>query len=361
MNLAWLIHAPGGYGKWQALVQAATALLCEAPLAQPAAPGSAVARLPAALRRSAACGRCASCALMAAGTHPDFAAVVPQALWPVLGLNQGGEDDAAGDAGKSASQDIRIEQIRRLNDWAVNTSHRGRAKVALIYPADALNPAAANALLKTLEEPPPGVQFLLAAHRLDALLPTIRSRCRHAAMPRPGADEARRQLGGSGQIDAVRAWCQDAVYQPDPALGLEWVMSLVDGAARNAPAVVLSTALPAPADPATGVTALLKLCSDLQRVQAGAPALYLPQRADTLTSLARRIAPEALNGLLQRLLARQRLAGFALHQALAGDVLRLEFAQLFSSPGGNDGLSEVASIPVRRGLDAGRFRGHSGD
>lgn len=361
MNLAWLIHAPSGYGKWPALHQAAQALLCEAPLAQPAAAGSAAARLPLALRQTTACGRCASCALMAAGTHPDFVAVVPLALWPVLGLSPGGEDDMTADAGKNASQDIRIEQIRRLNDWAVNTSHRGRAKVALIYPADALNPAAANALLKTLEEPPPGVQFLLAAHRLDALLPTIRSRCRHAAMQRPGADEARRQLGAIGQIDAVRAWCQDAVYQPDPALGLQWAESLLDGVARDAAATPLATSLPAPSDPATGVTALLKLCSDLQRVQTGAPALYLPQHADTLARLARRIAPEALSELLRRLLGRRRLAGFALHQALAGDVLRLEFAQLFSFQGGNDGLSEVASTPVRHGLDAGRFRGHSGD
>lgn len=328
MNNSWLIHAPAGYGKWRSLRQAAAALLCESAEPQPA--DAATSRLPRALTRMRACGRCASCTLIQAGTHPDFFVAAPQALWPELGLVP--PEDAAGtERGetKSASLDIRIEQVRRLTDWAVSTSHRGKAKVALIYPADALNAAAANALLKTLEEPPPDVHFLLGAHRLDALLPTIRSRCQQASMPRPDADTARALLGDAGSPDATLAWCQGAVYQPDPAAGLQWAVALIDAAART-PSPPASSALPPPPDFATGVAALFKIGSDLQRVQSQVPALFLPQQQAPLTRLAGRISAVRLSDFGRRLLPLRRLAGFPLNQPLASDALLLEFAQLFA-------------------------------
>ncbi|MBN8776741.1 DNA polymerase III subunit delta' [Thiomonas arsenitoxydans] len=357
MNSAWLIHAPQGYGKWPLLQRTANALLCESPQSLAASQGNAgppqvsltptgggsasrpwglsepeAARLPAALSTYKACGHCASCALLAAGTHPDLLIAAPEAMWPELGLNPS-EETAPRSETKTASLEIRIEQIRRLNDWSVSTSHRGRAKVALIYPADALNAAAANALLKTLEEPPEDVQFLLGAHRLDALLPTIRSRCRLAALPRPGAAEAQQQLGGkteaAGAQQAVLAWSQGAVYQANPALGLEWAESLLDALSRQA-ARPQSSTLPPPPDQAAGVASLLKIGSDLQRVQVGAPPLYLPQKLSALTALAQRIAPLKLADALDGWRQKQRLAGFPLNQALASDALLLEFAQLFS-------------------------------
>jgi len=328
MNSAWLIHAPQGYGKWLALKQSAHALLCDSPVDNSPSE-SASARLPAALAARRACGSCASCALARAGTHPDLAVAAPEALWPELGLNSL-DEGAARSESKTASQDIRIEQIRRLNEWAVSTSHRGKAKVALVYPADALNPAAANALLKTLEEPPKAVQFLLGAHRFDALLPTIRSRCRQAAMPRPTPAEAQRTLGASAAQAQVLAWCQWAIYQTDPANGLDWAETLLSAVSRSGASPV-SSALPPPPDYATGLAALIKIGSDLQRVQAGAAALYLPQQQQALTRLARQIAPVRLSDALRDLGAKQRLAGFPLNQALASDALLLEFVQLFSS------------------------------
>lgn len=328
MSSAWLIHAPQGYGKWLALQQAAIALLCESPVRGPAN-GDASARLPATLTTLRACGHCASCALIQAGTHPDLLVAAPEALWPELGLNPADEGSARSES-KTASQDIRIEQIRRLNEWAVSTSHRGRAKVALVYPADALNPAAANALLKTLEEPPEEVQFLLGAHRLDAILPTIRSRCRQAAMPRPTAAEVGKKFGGSAAEASVLAWCQGAIYQPDPASGLEWAQALLNVLSRTGARTASST-LPPPPDYATGVAALLKIGSDLQRTQAGGAALFLPQQQQTLTQLARHVPPVRLSEALRRLRAQQRLAGFPLNQALASDTLLLEFSQIFPS------------------------------
>lgn len=324
MSSAWLIHAPQGYGKWPALQQAAHALLCESPACGPS-DHPAAARLPAALRAQRACGHCASCALLQAGTHPDLMIAAPEVLEPALGL-RGAEEGRARNESRTVSQDIRIEQIRQLNDWAVSSSHRGRAKVALIYPADALNPAAANALLKTLEEPPPGVQFFLGAHRLDALLPTIRSRCRQAPMARPSAAEMQ-QLFGADADAALLAWCQGAIYQTDPANGLQWAHSLLEALGRDG--AVAASSLPAPPDHTVAVAALLKIGSDLQRIQAGAAALYLPQQQPALSALARRVRPETLADALQRLLAQQRLTGFPLNQPLAIDALLLEFARLF--------------------------------
>ncbi|MBN1783906.1 MAG: AAA family ATPase [Alphaproteobacteria bacterium] len=73
---------------------------------------------------------------------------------------------------------IDVAQIRNLKQKLYKTVEKNQARVILIHPADAMNTAAANALLKVLEEPPKNTYFILVAGALDALLPTIRSRCR---------------------------------------------------------------------------------------------------------------------------------------------------------------------------------------
>jgi DNA polymerase-3 subunit delta' len=80
---------------------------------------------------------------------------------------------------------ISIEQIRKLTEFVYMTGHQNGYKIILIYPAESMNSAAANALLKKLEEPPADVLFLLVTHQAQHLLPTIRSRCQQIAMPIP--------------------------------------------------------------------------------------------------------------------------------------------------------------------------------
>jgi DNA polymerase-3 subunit delta' len=80
---------------------------------------------------------------------------------------------------------IRIDQVRALHDFIALTSQYGRCKVAVIAPAEQMNPFAAASLLKTLEEPTPGSVLILVAERPAALLPTIRSRCQQVAFPVP--------------------------------------------------------------------------------------------------------------------------------------------------------------------------------
>jgi DNA polymerase-3 subunit delta' len=100
------------------------------------------------------CGVCASCRRIARGIHPDVLLVEP------------------GDTGS-----IKIEQVRDVVDRAGYRPFEGRRRVVIIDEADAMVEAAQNALLKTLEEPPPASVFILVSSIPDALLPTVLSRC----------------------------------------------------------------------------------------------------------------------------------------------------------------------------------------
>jgi hypothetical protein len=100
--------------------------------------------------------------LFEANNHPDFKIIEPEI----------------------DKRTIKIDWIRELIDWSLSKPQIAPIKVALLNPADAMNPQAANALLKTLEEPPTDTLFLLVTHRLSAIALTIRSRChiiRHRA------------------------------------------------------------------------------------------------------------------------------------------------------------------------------------
>ncbi|HJR71104.1 MAG TPA: DNA polymerase III subunit delta' C-terminal domain-containing protein [Gammaproteobacteria bacterium] len=90
---------------------------------------------------------------------------------------------------------ISIEQVRAVIDAFALTAHRGVAKVAVIEPADALTIPAANALLKTLEEPTPDTYLLLVSHRPGRLPATIRSRCQHLKLESPLAPTLAAWLG----------------------------------------------------------------------------------------------------------------------------------------------------------------------
>lgn len=115
-----------------------------------------------------ACGECASCQLLAAGTHPDLLEIKPEA----------------------EGKQIRIEQIRALQSYVGKTAQQGGFRVVIMQPADAMNPNSANALLKNLEEPGDNVLFILLSSRINAVLPTIKSRCQQISLPVPDHDLA---------------------------------------------------------------------------------------------------------------------------------------------------------------------------
>jgi DNA polymerase-3 subunit delta' len=117
------------------------------------------------------CGRCGACERIAAARHADVEIV------GIGGLCRESMHDHARDN----SRDIRICQVRRIEDVVSRAPFEGRCRVVIIEPADAMNETTQNALLKTLEEPPDNVVLVLITDREEMLLPTIRSRVRRIA------------------------------------------------------------------------------------------------------------------------------------------------------------------------------------
>jgi len=140
-------------------------------------------------RDGRACGACPACAQFNAGTHPDFQRV--------------SFEEREGKAGEEGAlkQNISVEQIRDLIIGLQLRSHQGGRKVAVIEPAEGMSIAAANSLLKTLEEPPPDTLILLVSSAPGRLPATIRSRCQLLAMPAPKAADAMDWLRARGSRD----------------------------------------------------------------------------------------------------------------------------------------------------------------
>lgn len=153
---------------------------------------------------AAPCGRCASCALLRADNHPDLHQVER-------------EEDA---------QQVKIEQVRELIDALHYTSFRGGYKVGILFGAERLNAAGANAFLKTLEEPSPQTLLMLVAapnHRLPA---TIASRCHKLPVPIPDGAQAIAWLGEQG-IERSQAALRLALAQGAPLVALEFSAEIV--------------------------------------------------------------------------------------------------------------------------------------
>ncbi len=144
---AYLLVGPPHMGKMSLALALAQAVNC-------------LSRPPAAAG-NAPCGECRQCRRIAQGIHADV---------KVVGVGSG-EDEGP------ARRDIRIDQVREIESFLNLTPYEGSRKVIIIDGSESLNTAAANALLKTLEEPPDDALLLLLTVSEDALLPTIRSRC----------------------------------------------------------------------------------------------------------------------------------------------------------------------------------------
>ena len=172
---ALLLAGPAGVGKRRTAVAVAQALNC----LQPVTTGSGID----------ACGECASCRRIERGVHPDVIMIEP------------------GDTGA-----IKVEQVRDAIDRAGYRPFEARRRAVIVDEADAMVPAAQNALLKTLEEPPSASVFLLVSSMPDALLATVLSRCprlRYGVLAPSEVAEALMRDHGYAEADA-RAAAADA-------------------------------------------------------------------------------------------------------------------------------------------------------
>lgn len=163
-----------------------------------------------------ACGTCPACHWFEQGSHPDFRLLQPEAL-----SQEGDEGDEVKPAsGKKPGRQIAVDQVRGLADFLGMSAHQGGRRVVVIHPAEAMNVNAANALLKSLEEPPQGALFILVSHRPQQLLPTILSRCLSFALTPPERGAALSWLAAQGVARPVEALAASG-YAPLLALRLD--------------------------------------------------------------------------------------------------------------------------------------------
>ena len=179
---AVLVYGRQGIGKVVFARAIAQSLLCESP------------------HQSVACGTCAACGWFTQGNHPDFRELMPEALSADDADPEATSDPEAKE--KKKSKEIKVEQIRDIADFMTLSTHRDGFRVLLIHPAETLNANAANALLKTLEEPPPRTLILLVTEQIGRLLATIKSRCQRVMLPAPDEVTAMAWLKTQGIVDA---------------------------------------------------------------------------------------------------------------------------------------------------------------
>jgi DNA polymerase III subunit delta' len=272
---AWLLHGPSGLGQYDLALALAQAWLCDEP------------------GPTGACGRCGSCHAIDVRAHTDLFVLMPETAmlareWPLSEKAQSEIDDKK----RKPSNEIRVDAMRDAVEFAQRTSGRGRGKVVFVSPAERMNPITANALLKTLEEPPGDVRFVLATEAAHQLLPTIRSRCLGHAMTWPDAAAATPWLREQG-IDAADAavLLRAAGGRPQEALGMAqggldrrgWAQ-LPKALAAGEPGVLAQWA------PAQVVDALQKVCHDLLAIGTGStPRFFEPAdlpRAPSLSALS---------------------------------------------------------------------------
>jgi DNA polymerase-3 subunit delta' len=221
------------------------------------------------------CGRCGSCRLVQSHLHPDLQVLMPEQLrrqheWLRV------DDKAEADDKRKPSKQIRIDEVRSVIDWVFKTSARGRGKVVVLHPAEAMNLQSANALLKTLEEPPAGTRLVLTTADAAGLLPTVRSRCQNLRLPLPTAAESLQWLGGQGvaQPDVLLAAASgrplDAWRLSQEGVQAAQWRELPAALVRGQAGALQGWPLPRVLD------ALHKVCHDAMAAAVDAPVRYFP-------------------------------------------------------------------------------------
>ena len=291
---AILLGGVAGTGKRQLALAMMARLLCEAP------------------DQDAACGSCRGCRLRMAGSHPDQILIEPES---------------------NGSGILRIESARTLTEFTHRTSQYNGYRVALVMPAEAMNRHTANALLKTLEEPPAGMVILLVSHEPGRLSATIRSRCQHERLGTPAPALATAWLRERG-VDRAGEMLELAGGSPLTALELagshgterlDSLLAAIDALVAGRRGVV-ETATEWQAVGALETTRLMqRLAVQLMRAQAD-PGAAMSGLAGA-EALRARLDLKRMSRISERLLSLRDAAGQSLSRELSMEALFLVWSE----------------------------------
>lgn len=306
---ALLLHGPAGIGKSAFADALIASILCLTPKSD-----------------GDACGQCKSCHWLHEGTHPDYKLVTPELQ----------ETKASKGKPPKRKQYIVVDQVRALADFINLTSHQHKGRrVVLISPADTLNQAAANALLKMLEEPSGNASFVLVTDQMQRLLPTVLSRCVKVSMALPTQAEAMNWLE-TQNVDAPDQLL--AYYAGAPLLAvqaadnheqLSVLWKLLAQGPRLMPAE-LATKLMQPSVE-WGVTVLQKWLYDLNAFKQTGRLRYHPALKNTFVRLAEMLDLSALNQLQKNVESLRKQASHPLNHELQLEALLVEYIRIFNA------------------------------
>ena len=328
---ALLISGVRGLGKQDFARAFAASQLCEKPEAN-----------------GEACGKCPACHWFEQDNHPDFRMLTKEVLMKEMSKEKSVKagmtvpPDKDEEKSNRKGQEIIIDRVRELDEFLAVGSHRQKSRIILIHPAESLNEAAANAILKVLEEPPANTLFLLVSNEPMRLLPTLRSRCQNLAVPLPDAQQAAAYLEASGLSEAA-TWLALAGGAPGLALQLaaktaDWVAPLTDALQRGDRLEVIATAanLEKALKAVKGENPLPQLVDWAQKwlvdlnlaVQHLPIRFYLAQRAK-IEALAKKSQPVKLTRFYRQLLQLRRESEHPLNLRLFLEQFFFHYRALF--------------------------------
>jgi len=312
LHHAFLMHGRAGIGKYDFALNFSKALLC-----------------PNTDDNGRACNKCPSCHWFEDESHPDFRLISPE--------QDSGSDEEAPAAKKTKKKtQISVAQIRELSDFLNLSSHQTSGlRIVLINPAEALNQASANALLKMLEEPASGVIFILVAHQLKRLLPTILSRCQKVNMPVPDQAQALAWLKMQGvqnpeqqlaylEGSPIKVLSEQAQFDQLSEIWKYLALGRKMEPQVAAPIIIANSV-------ETGVIAVQKWLYDIVTVKLGQQARYHLQHARALQALADKVNLGRLFDLQKKTNDLRKLATHPLNHELQMESLLVEYTKVFQS------------------------------
>jgi DNA polymerase-3 subunit delta' len=311
---AWLLQGPSGLGQYDLATSMVSAWLCESERAL----------------SHGACGQCGSCHALSVHTHADLMVLMPETIllelgWPLSEKAQSEIDNKT----RKPSKEIRIEAMRDAIEFSQRTNARGRGKAVLVFPAERMNHVTANALLKTLEEPPGDVKFVLATEAAHQLLPTIRSRCLIHTMAWPSEAEAVQWLETQSlSKDDATALLKAAGGRPDEVLKQRNLGQSMQWWSKFPKAMLAGDASYCSDLPASEVIdALQKLCHDLLMLQTQTTLRYFNE-AD-LPKL--KVSPAQLTAWFKRLSQAAKTSEHPFNAGLMLEALCTEAREVLNS------------------------------